>query len=171
MNTHQLTRLLPSNVRHAGVYAADRIPLQLPAFSALIVNTDCYNFPGKHWNAIFIDYDNTGFFFDSYGMPPYVPHHLDSLRRNCKRIFYNTITLQSDQSNVCGQFCIAFLHAMSRGVKLAEFQNYFVSDRKQNDARVVDMVRAIVRENEINTRKYTAHLNSVCQTQSSLAKR
>ncbi|XP_051160512.1 uncharacterized protein F54H12.2-like [Leptopilina boulardi] len=87
-----------------GVFPADHIPTVLMLPCAIVVNTDGHTKPGTHWIAIHIDRHGTGTYFDSYGLPPFVPQHLTCLRRNCTYYRWNPTQLQSVSSEVCVHF-------------------------------------------------------------------
>ena len=143
MNTREIfvsLRYLP--LATTGVYAADEIPRTWARPAGLIVNTDDHNKPGEHWVAMYVDRDGRGSYFDSYGLPPIIPQHVAGLRRNCKFYRHNLKQLQSDTSDVCGQFCIVFLHLMSFGSNLAEFNSLFSSDVEKNDKIVREYYNA-----------------------------
>lgn len=134
MNTHEIQeaiQLLP--LATAGVYPADEIPRVWTRPSGLIVNTDGHTRPGEHWVAMYVDRDGRGLYFDSYGLPPIIPQHIARLRRNCKFFRCNIKQLQSDSSDVCGQFCIVFLHFMSCGFGMSRFNNLFSDNLARND--------------------------------------
>jgi hypothetical protein len=114
MNTAQLQCLLECALRDSctkflGVYAADRIPTRLQHYPCcLIANTDPHNRRGQHWVAMYAASPTRVEFFDSYGMPPEV---YTSLRIRFAIPTYNTQSLQSFLSNVCGHYCVYFLCA------------------------------------------------------------
>jgi len=125
-----------------GVFASDALPhttVQLPAM--FIVNTDPRSKPGSHWQAIFIDCDRRGEFFDSYGLPPYIPHHVAFLKRACKSYKYSHVDLQALNSSVCGQYCVMFLLFKAHGYSMRHFVKYFSSHCENNDKMVNKMFK------------------------------
>lgn len=116
-----------------GVYPADQIPRVWTLPAGLVVNTDKGDGPGEHWVAMYVDDKRKGVYFDSYGLPPIIPQHLARLRRNCKFYRYNLKQLQSNTSDVCGQFCVVFLHLMSSGFTMSRFNSLFSDNLKEND--------------------------------------
>lgn len=134
MNTLEIARAL-SGVRAAsvGVYAADRIPRSLSLPAAIVTNIDTSDKPGSHWVAFFINTAWRGIFFDSYGMPPTSPYHLDRLKRNCRSFRWNKEQLQSFDSKVCGEYCVMFLRHMCSGSTLRAFCNIFSKNCLRND--------------------------------------
>lgn len=121
-----------------GVFAADKIPLErmknLQTFS-LIANTDPSNLPGQHWVA-FMRKNGNDFFFDSYGMKPsshFPPwRHFDGWS-------HNTMDLQQDESDVCGDYCIFFFLIFS-SLQNPSFNKAFkcfdVENKQENDYEV-----------------------------------
>ena len=143
MNTREIfvsLRYLP--LATTGVNAAGEIPRAWARLAGLIVNSDDHNKPGEHWVAMYVDRDGRRSYFGSYGLPPIIPQHVPRLRRNCKFYRHNLKQLQSDTSDVCGQFCIVFLHLISCGSNLAEFDSLFSSDFGKNDKIVRDYYNA-----------------------------
>ena len=108
--------------------------------TAFVVNTDGHTKPGMHWIGIYVDTEGNALYFDSYGLPPYVPDHIHRLRKNCKTFRWNTTLLQSATSDVCGQYCIMFLYYMSSRLGFTRFLENFSDDLKKND----DIVRKFV---------------------------
>ncbi len=98
-------RVLRKHVK--GVYAANRIPREIKN-GGIIVNTDSDHQAGTHWCAIYFNGDGRAEFFDSYGKPPgfYNGYFEQCLLRNATSFVSNTVRLQSNESNVCGQYCL-----------------------------------------------------------------
>ena len=98
------------------VFPRDRLPpvsKRLPC--CFIVNSDTANLPGTHWTAVYIDSDNCGFYFDSFGfLPP--PRLQRWLNYYTRRWFYNSTCFQQPTTFVCAYYCIYFLYQMSCGV-------------------------------------------------------
>lgn len=134
MNSRELRTvlaLIPSKT--CGVYPADGIPWRWSRPAAIIANTDDHTQPGTHWVAFYNDASGNGVYFDSYGIAPFVPDHVRSLRRNCPRYRFNTHQLQSTFSDVCGQFCVMFLYYIHSGYSLEQFVSIFSDDYVKND--------------------------------------
>lgn len=143
MNTQQIRkalRYLP--IATTGVFPADEIPRLWTRPAGIIANTDEHTKPGEHWVAMYVDRDGRGWYFDSYGLPPIIPQHLARLRRNCKFFRCNIKQLQSNSSDVCGQFCVIFLHFMSCGFGMAKFNDLFTDNPRKNDELVREYYKA-----------------------------
>ena len=76
-----------------GVFPSDLLPQQPIARSGtLIVNTDPHTESGSHWLAIHLQpKSHSSFYFDSYGLPPFIPSIESFLKRNSIVQTYNTI--------------------------------------------------------------------------------
>lgn len=109
--------------------------------TAFVFNTDDHTKSGMHWVAVYVNESNNGWYFDSYGLPPFVPDHINRLRRNCKHFRWNSIQLQSESSDVCGQYCLMFLYYMSSGLGMEKFLNNFSADLEKNDELVRQRIK------------------------------
>src|SRR5580765_963748 len=98
-----------------GVFACDKLPRSISYPSAVVANTDPADKPGQHWVAFLFNERGEGEYFDSYGLPPINSPLFKFLTRNSVRIKCNPIQLQGFTSDVCGQYCIAFLASRCRG--------------------------------------------------------
>ncbi|XP_033228900.1 uncharacterized protein LOC117180513 [Belonocnema kinseyi] len=122
MNSLEILQVIQIlQVATIGVYAADQIPKTWTRPAAIVVTTDDHTQLGSHWIGIHIDGTGRGTYFDSYGVPPFIPQHLHRLRRNSSLYRWNTKQLQSTSSDVCGQFCVMFLPHMCNGDTLRHF--------------------------------------------------
>lgn len=151
MNTLQLRnalRNIPCDT--IGVYAADEIPRIWSKPSAIIANTDDHTKSGSHWVAMYVGKDNVGHYFDSYGLPPIIPQHLNRFKKNCKILLYNPQQFQSNTSDVCGQFCVMFIHFMCNGFGMHRFSNIFSNDLSRNDKIVRDYYNMYMKRHQQN---------------------
>lgn len=128
-----------------GVFPADHIPMRWPRPYALIANTDNHDKPGTHWIAVYLTNNGNAIYFDSYGLPPIVHQHHQRVTMNSRNYKWNTKRLQSFNSSVCGQYCVMFLHYMSRGYSLEKFCNLFSNDCKNNDMIVQNFYSKVAR--------------------------
>ena len=146
MNTLQIEKYLSTlPVHNVGVHAADCLPHIISPSTALVVNTDPHNEGGTHWVAFYLDEnynDGRGMieYFDSYGQPPHLHYYQGFLRRNARRYLYNEHRLQSDNTQVCGQYCLVYLYLRTKfDLKMLEFVQLFgdtASSTTHNDALV-----------------------------------
>lgn len=142
MDSLQILKILSRIHSHTvGVFPADQIPRVWPKPIAIIVNTDDHTKPGMHWVAVHVNKSGNALYFDSFGMPPFVPAHINRLRKNCKQFRWNTIRLQDTSSDVCGQYCIMFLHYMCSGLGFKKFLDNFSDNLHNNDNIVRKFVK------------------------------
>ena len=139
MNTHQieeiLSTLMPNNF--IGVFAQDKIPNIDASFHfplSFVSNTHPSTKPGEHWVAFYYTSPDTLEFFDSYGLHPSIYGFIQSPSS------INHTTLQSLDSNVCGQYCIYFLYHRSRGKTMSQIIGTFIKDQAWNDNSVARFV-------------------------------
>lgn len=147
MNSIQISKALkkdPVTRRFfIGVFSCDQLPQKLYKYPmCLIVNTDPYSKPGKHWLAMYIPSPATLEFFDSYGHPPsYFKGPISRFSSRFQYMNYNDVPLQSEFSAVCGQYCIYFLYSRCRGRNLKSIVKSFHSNSEYNDIRVYSFVK------------------------------
>lgn len=117
---------------HVGVVAYNKLPRFISTPATLVINEDPDDKPGSHWVAVFIDKCGCGYFFDSYGRIP--KENIERfLNRNASKWVYNPNMLQGFTSQVCGQYCILFLLALSRNYSINDFLNLFTCNADRND--------------------------------------
>ena len=80
-----------------------------------------------------------GCWFDSYGKSPkfYGTVFTDFLEKHCDEWDVNDRKLQSDWSDVCGQYCIFFLSHKARGYSMNKIVQLFGKDTVLNDSKVL----------------------------------
>ena len=110
-----------SYVHMLGVFPAVKIPRLWTKPVTFVFNAHGDSLPGQHWVTVYVNRYGNGLFFDSYGLPPYVINHIRRLRKNCRKLTWNTELLQTESSKVCGEFYIMFLDYMCRGLTLKDF--------------------------------------------------
>ena len=151
MNTSQLQCIFSCDpvFRHRtlGVFAADQLPRHLPTYPcAFIVNTDDSHKPGQHWLAFFVQ-NNSLECFDSYGQFPgsYNSNFTFWIERHFKTMRINNQRLQSDWTNVCGLYCIYFLHHRLLGESMDSIVFPFsTTDLKANDIYILTYFRGCI---------------------------
>ena len=75
MNNIQIQPILSQILAHdTGVFAADQIPLVWTRPTACIFNTQRHDKPGLHWVAIYVNKNGDAWYFDSFGVPPYISY-------------------------------------------------------------------------------------------------
>ena len=133
-----LSRIIAPPSRFIGVFAKDQIPIpnKLTHFPACFVaNTGTSNKKGEHWVAFWLETSEHCEFFDSYGFSPLIYGF------NVPFTSFNTMSLQSLKSSVCGHFCIYYLYGRSRGLPMSLILNSFsISNLEWNDYQVARFV-------------------------------
>jgi len=108
------------------VYASDLLPRSITKTCTAIVNADPHTEGGSHWLAIhFRSKSSYAYYFDSYGIVPFVPDNLAFVTRNCTAWDRNKSTLQSLTSDVCRKYCYIFALYMDRGYTPQQFVELF----------------------------------------------
>ena len=149
MNSLEILQILSYLPDHTiGVYPSDKIPKKWTIPSALVFNTDDSKHPESHWILIYTDRDQRGWYFASYGIPPFIPSHIQRMRKNCKTLRWNVVQLQSESSRVCGHYCIMFLYYMSVGTGLKKFLYLFGDNYQTNDKIFKEFVSSFVKRNK-----------------------
>ena len=148
MDTQDIARLLAADpyTKHivVGVVAKDKLPKKIVTYpSAFVCNTDDADESGEPWICLYVDTNQRGEYFDSYGLPPQHATFRAFLRRNCDDWTYNDRRLQSGLSNVCSTYYVAYLMHRCRGVPLKLFGNLFGSDFINNDCCLFDWLKSI----------------------------
>ncbi|GFV79935.1 uncharacterized protein TNCV_1217031 [Trichonephila clavipes] len=73
----------------------------------------------RYWIAFYLLSPNEGEFFDSYGNEPtYFTGPIANFALRYNRMNYNPMTLQSNKTAVCGQYCVYYLYSRCREDKL-----------------------------------------------------
>jgi hypothetical protein len=91
------------------------LPHSITQPSSIIVNTDAHTQSGTYWLAIRLEpMSSNAFYFDSYGLCPYVPDFQSFLRRNCTVLNYNNTQLQGPIRIICGEHCCLFAQYMDK---------------------------------------------------------
>ena len=152
MDAHELRAIISRDIRlnrqFLDVFAADELPYQIPVGGLAIVNCCERTEPGKHWIAICQETSNRLEFFDSYGFEPAM-YNLENKLPISNAVVYNSKTLQSIYSDVCGQYCLYYCYFKARGYALSDIVSVFSNDYKSNDY----YVRSII-FNMFNLRRY-----------------
>ena len=137
MNEIEITKYLESDpltsLKFRGVMSYDEFCCVYEDMGLFVVNLDASTGPGSHWVCLYLKPEISEY-FDSLGN---APHKLESflLDRGCQYI-YNSKKLQSEKSDVCGDFCILFSFLRCRGITLEKFLSLFSDDLILNDEMV-----------------------------------
>ena len=89
---------------------------------AYVINLDEYAGVGTHWIALFCK-KSESVYFDSFGVE-YVPEEIKEIIGN-KNIKANIFRVQSNNSIMCGYFCIRLIDFMLPGKTSVDFTSFF----------------------------------------------
>ena len=129
-------------------------PVFLSYPSLFIANMDSSDKPGSHWITFYFTKEKEGEFFDSYGLPPsnYTGTFTRFLNNNSNSWCFNTITLQTVNSKVCGHYCLYYALFRSRGINMSEIVHRFSNNKRRNDFLVKQFIEKYF---PLSLKKYT----------------
>ncbi len=143
MDSHQIeTAMLREPLcrdTFVGVFASDAIPeKQFPG--AYIVNTDPSDQPGQHWVAFYCTENGDFEAFDSFGSDPGL--YSESIKAWMGETYTirSQAVLQSDDSTLCGNYCLYFLLLRCHGISYEDLLSVFCSDRALSDRFVCKFI-------------------------------
>ena len=110
--------------RFNGVSSRDNIPKKIKD-GAYVINLDEYADTGTHWIALFCKKNET-VYFDSFGVA-HIPGEIKEFIGN-ENIKANIFRVQTNNSIMCGYFCIRFIDFMLADKKQADYTNLFSPD-------------------------------------------
>ena len=112
------------------VYSRDNLPKKIKD-EAYVINLDEYSDVSTHWIALYVA-DNEIIYFDSFGVE-HVPKEIIKFIGH-KNIKTNIFRIQSNNSIMCGYFCIGFIDFMFVGKTLIDYTSLFSPyDFEKND--------------------------------------
>ena len=98
---------------------------------AYVINLDEHKVTGTHWIALFCN-KNRIVYFDSFGVE-HIPKEIKKFIGN-KNIKANIYRIQSNNSIMCGYFCIEFIDFMLAEKTLIDYTSLFsLYDFSEND--------------------------------------
>lgn len=110
-----------------GVYPCDAYPIKffLLKNCSIIFNLSPHYEKGSHFVAV-LKKHNSIYYFDSFGKPCSNKDITKFFRKFKGKIYYNSKTIQHENSFLCGFFCLAFLIFCQRNKKpMHVFIKYF----------------------------------------------
>ena len=117
------------NLTQVGVYVdGEQIPSSSSFPTLFIANVDTSEKPGSHWVAFYFTKDQKGEFFDSYGLSPsnYTGTFSSFSNNNSKGWSFNSVTLQSINSKVCGHYCLYYALFRCRNICMSTIVHRFL---------------------------------------------
>ena len=116
--------------RFNGVYSRNNLPKKIKD-GACVINLDEYANAGTHWIALFCNRSEIAY-FDGFGAE-HVPEDIKEFVEN-KNIIADIFWVHSNNSVMCGYFCIRFIDFMLASKKLTDFTSLFSPyDFEKND--------------------------------------
>ena len=98
-----------------GVFTIDTLPTKIFKNESGVINYDRLTGPGTHWVCYYNeDKSNYVEFFDSFGLPPGKEITI-YLKTSGKDIIYSDNQLQSNDSVLCGYYCVHYIKERNRG--------------------------------------------------------
>jgi hypothetical protein len=142
MDTTQIKNLLVNEPKFGGVLPFDFL-YKCTKNKFYIINTDISTEPGKHWLAVYLS--DTPEVFDSLGnKPSFYGRDLEYLLvNNGPSYMYNTLRLQADGTDVCGQYCIYYVIMRTFGFTFRNVINSFTNNKLCNDTFVDNFVKRL----------------------------
>lgn len=124
------------------VLPSDQLPKEILEYpTCFIANVDSSTEPGSHWLAFYVHTRHVIEFFDSYGnAPTFYNRSISDFVGRYTQVDYNPLTLQSNVTAVCGQYCVYYLYSRCRGKSMKKFLSSFVTKHLCNDQRVYNFV-------------------------------
>ena len=121
LTNFEIQKYYRNEPRLNGVYSGNNLPEKIKDGTCLI-NLDEYVDVGTYGTVLFC-YRSEIFYVDSFGVE-YVPEKIKEFIEN-KNIIANIFEVQTNDSIICGYFCIGFIDVMLAGKKLTDFTNLF----------------------------------------------
>ena len=120
----EIQKYYENEPRFNGVYSRNNLPKKIKD-GAYVINLDEYADVGTHWIALFCN-RNEIVYFDSFGVEHILEEIKEFINRRSlnsspsqnKNIKTNIFRVQSNNSVMCGYFCIGFIDFMLAGNKL-----------------------------------------------------
>ena len=113
----EIRRYYRNEPRFNGVYSGDNLPKKIQN-GAYVINLDKYADVGTHWISLYYKQCDI-IYFDSFGVE-HVSKEIEKFIGH-KNIKASIFRIQSNNSIICGYFCIRFIDFMLAGKKLRVF--------------------------------------------------
>ena len=133
----------PSDVSYR-VCSCNELHFQLKDNEFIIVNTDPSFLPGQHWVVFYRNKEGLLEFFDSFGNLPgyYTIDFQMFVNRNCVKKYYilNPNQIQSNDSNICGLYCLLFYVSVVKNQEFNDFLLQFDNNTYLNDVHCLQKI-------------------------------
>ena len=131
LTNFEIRRYYQNESRFNGIYWRDNLPDKIKDGS-YVINLDEYADVGTYWIPLFCK-NNEIVYFDSFGVE-HVPKEIEKFIRQKNIKKKNIFRIQSNNSIMCGYFCIGFIDFMFAGKTLIDFTSLFSPyDFEKND--------------------------------------
>lgn len=142
MNTQQIDTILKNDKysKRDFIAALPRdlfLSSQIHYPSAYVCNLDDSSKSGSHWVALYFINDSCEY-FDSYGLPPFLSDMMTKISNNCKEIYWNQQPIQSENTTVCGQYCIMYILLRARNYSMNEIANIFSPNNLELNDHIIN---------------------------------
>ena len=121
LTNFEIQKYYENESRFNGVYSWANLPNKIKD-SVYVINLDEHVDTGTHWIALFWN-KNEIVYFDSFGVE-HIPEEITEFIGN-KNIKANIYRVQSNNSIMCGYFCIGFIDFMLAEKTLTDYTNLF----------------------------------------------
>lgn len=168
MNTVDIIQCLKKIARNKfkyGVFASDRLPVNIKKPALIVANTDPSQKPGTHWVAFYLPKRGKCEYFDSYGRAPLNKNFVKFLQSHHQKFDFNRMRLQSDFSTLCGQYCCVYLYSKSKNTSLRTFLNKFEKNKQiYNDEKIERLFKKYFKtSNQVGSGVNNLQCNQVCK--------
>jgi hypothetical protein len=125
----------------------DQLFIKPVSVRSFIINTKPSDHPGEHWVSMFISSDYSVVeFFDSLGNPPFFYSQIffkKLVKQFPNGVIYCHKKIQSQQSSLCGLFCIYFLEKRNNNVSFKKIIDEFHEKLAENDKKILTFFKFI----------------------------
>ena len=121
LTNFEIQKYYENELRLNGVYSRDNLPNKMKD-GAYVINLDEHADTGAHWITLFCN-KNKIVYINSSGVE-HIPEVIKEFIGN-KNIKANIYRVQSNNSIMCGYFCIGFIDFMLAGKTLIDYTNLF----------------------------------------------
>ena len=129
LTNFKIQKYYQNEPRFNGVYSRNNFSKKIKD-GAYVINLDEYADVGTHWIALFCRSEFV--YFDSFGVE-HIPEETKEFIGN-KNMIANIFRVKSNDSIMCGYFCIRFIDFIFAGKKLTDFTSMFSPyDFEKND--------------------------------------
>ena len=128
MDTLEIICSLRDVKKFLGVFPSDFLPHSI-AQSGTVINSDPQTEKVSHLLAVhFRPSSYTSYYFDSYGLAPFIPAIQLFIRHNCSVWNYNLVHLQGPSSTVWGKYCCLKTLYMDRVYTPKQYVGLFITE-------------------------------------------